>query len=327
MSEKLQVSLSPHIRDKASTKKIMLTVILALLPAVICGVLFYGFYVLLVIGCCIATCVLSEYLYQKLTKRTVTIKDLSAVVTGLLIGLNMPPGINPIFPIVGSVFAIIVVKQLFGGIGQNFINPALGARCFMLISFSARMTDFTPKGGFITLYQVDALSSATPLTALKLGVSPELTNLFLGNIHGTIGETSALALLIGGIILLATKVIDFRIPLSYIGTFFCLVLVTAFFRDYDTPLYFSLCEVCAGGLMLGAWFMATDYATSPITPWGKVVFGVLLGLLTFIFRMVGKSDEGVSYAIILGNCMVPMIEYFTKPHAFGVPKKKKEAKE
>ncbi|MBQ8956252.1 MAG: RnfABCDGE type electron transport complex subunit D [Lachnospiraceae bacterium] len=319
------VSPSPHVRDNVTTQKIMGAVALALLPASAAGVILYGVHALLVLIVSVVSAVLSEYVFEKITKRPVTIYDLSAVVTGLLIGLNMPPEVPVFIPVLGSIFGIIVVKQLFGGIGQNFMNPALGARCFLIISFSSQMTDFAAKGGIMGASSVDAVSSATPFATLKTGAAFPLGDLFLGTTLGTIGETSALALLIGAVFLLWIKVIDLRIPLSYIGTFFVLVLVTALIRGYEAPLYYTVCEIFAGGLMLGAWFMATDYASSPMTANGQLIYGVCLGVLTFLFRMVSKSNEGVSYAIIFMNCLTPMIEQLTRPLAFGI-KREKEAK-
>ncbi|MBO5552042.1 MAG: RnfABCDGE type electron transport complex subunit D [Lachnospiraceae bacterium] len=319
------VSPSPHVRDNVTTQKIMGAVALALLPSSVAGVVLYGVHALFVLAVSVACAVLSEYVFERITRRPVTINDLSAVVTGLLIGLNMPPEVPLFVPALGSVFGIIVVKQLFGGIGQNFMNPALGARCFLIISFSSQMTDFAAKGGIMGASALDAVSSATPLATLKEGASYPLGELFLGTTLGTIGETSVLALLIGAVFLLCVKVIDLKIPLSYIGTFFVLVLITAVIRGYEAPLYYTVCEICAGGLMLGAWFMATDYASSPMTAKGQLIYGVCLGILTFLFRMVSKSNEGVSYAIIFMNCLTPMIEQFTRPLAFGI-KRKKEAK-
>ena len=319
------VSPSPHVRDDITTQKIMCAVALALFPASLAGVIFFGVHALLVLIISVLSAVLSEYLFEKQTKRPVTVYDMSAVVTGLLIGMNMPADIQLFIPVLGSVFGIVVVKQLFGGIGQNFMNPALGARCFLLISFSSQMTDFSVKGGIVGAEAVDAVSSATPLATLKTGAAYPLADLFLGKTGGTIGETSALALLIGAAFLLCIKVIDFRIPISYIGTFFVLVLVTSLIRGYEDPFYFTLCELFAGGLMLGAWFMATDYASSPMTTKGQIIYGVCLGILTYLFRMVSKSPEGVSYAIIFMNCLTPMIEQFTRPLAFGI-RREKEAK-
>ncbi len=326
MGETIHVSPSPHVRDSVNTQKIMAAVVIALLPASLAGIILFGFHALLVLILSVASAVLSEFVFEKITKRPSTLYDLSAVVTGLLIGLNMPPEIPLFIPVLGSVFGIIVVKQFFGGIGQNFMNPALGARCFLLISFSGQMTNFAVKGGILGRAAADAVSSATPLVTLKMGESYSLGSLFLGTVGGTIGETSALAILIGAAFLLVMHVIDLKIPLCYIGTFTVLVLITALIRGYGSPVYFTLCEVFAGGLMLGAWFMATDYATSPMTPNGQIVYGVALGVLTYLFRMVSKSPEGVSYAIILMNCLTPMIEQYTRPRAFGVPRPKKEAK-
>ncbi len=328
MSEKYKVSVSPHVRDKITTSRIMGCVVLALLPAAISGIVNFGLYALLIMAVTVAASVASEYLFEKLTHRPVTTNDLSAVVTGLLIALNMPPQIAWWIPVLGAVFAIIVIKQIYGGLGQNFMNPALGARCFLLIAFSSRMTTFTANGGFTGLVTSvsgapDALSGATPLAYLKQGVDFDLGALFLGNVQGVIGETSTLALLIGAIFLLVMGIIDWKIPVTYLGSFAILVCITAAVRGYANPLYFTLEELCAGGIMLGAWFMATDYVTSPVTENGKLIFGLFLGIMTWLFRMIGSGSEGVSYAIILGNCITPIIESFTRPRAFGIPKEKK----
>jgi len=264
-------------------------------------------------------------------KKPVTIGDFSAVVTGLLIAMNMPPNIVWWVPVLGAAFGILIVKQLYGGLGQNFMNPALGARCFLLISFAGRMTDFTPTKGLLSVTTevastTDALSGATPLAYLKTGAHFDLKALFLGTVQGTIGETSALALLVGGIFLVVMGIISMRIPGTYLGTFAILTFVTAGIRGYSNPFVFTLEELCAGGIMLGAWFMATDYVTSPITPKGQLVYGTLLGVLTWIFRMIGTSSEGVSYAIIFMNLLVPMIEHYTMPLAFGIRKEKASGK-
>ena len=313
MSELLHVSSSPHVRSKVDTSSIMLTVILALLPAALFGVYNFGPNALLLILVTIATCVATEGIYEKIVHKKLTIKDYSAVVTGLLLALNLPPKAPWWIAVIGGVFAILVVKQLFGGLGQNIMNPALGARCFLLISFTGRMTDFTVPGsawGNI----VDTVSGATPLAAMKAGESVDLLSLFIGNVQGTIGETSALALLIGAAILLARGIIDVRIPLTYIGTFAVFVLI---FGGHGLDFYYLLCQLCGGGLMLGAWFMATDYVTTPITKTGQIVYGVCLGIFTGLFRIFGGSAEGVSYAIIFCNLLVPIIEKFTMPKAFG----------
>ena len=332
MNEKYQVSVSPHVRDSITTSKVMLCVILALMPSAIFGVFNFGFHALLILVLSVCSAVVSEFAYEKLMKKPVTVSDLSAVVTGLLIGMNMPPEIAWWIPVLGSVFAIIVVKQLYGGLGQNFMNPALGARCFLLIAFSSQMTTYAATRGFTSLVATmpgapDALSGATPLAYLKQGIDFDIQALFVGNIQGVIGETSTLALLAGGIFLLAMKIIDWRIPVVYLGSFAVLVTITAAVRGYSNPVFFAAEELCAGGIMLGAWFMATDYVTSPITSMGKVAFGLFLGVMTWLFRMVGSGSEGVSYAIILGNVITPLIENYTRPMAFGITKEKKSKKE
>ncbi len=331
MNTQYQVSVSPHVRDKTTTSGIMLHVIVALIPACLVGILNFGVYALLVLLVSVAASVLSEYIYERLLHKPSTVSDLSAVVTGLLIGMNMPPEIPLWIPALGAVFAIIVIKQLYGGIGQNFMNPALGARCFLLISFSSQMTTYTAGHGILpivtkTANTVDALSGATPLAYLKTGTDFNLEAMFLGNTTGVIGETSTLAILIGGIFLVCTGIIELKIPLTYLGSFAVLVLITAAVRGYGNPLYFTAEELCGGGIMLGAWFMATDYVTSPITEKGKVIYGLILGVLTWVFRMLGKSSEGVSYAIIFTNCLVPMIEHYTRPRAFGIQKEKEGKK-
>ena len=231
----------------------------------------------------------------------------------MLLGMNLPHTLPLWMVVLGSAFAIIIVKQLFGGLGQNFMNPALAARCFLLISFAGRMTTFT----------YDGITGATPLAMLKAGENVDVLRMFLGTTGGTIGETSALALIIGGLYLIIRKVIVPTIPLVYIGTFSVFVLI---FGGYGMDMNFLAAHLCGGGLMLGAFFMATDYVTSPVTPWGKVIFGVILGILTGVFRIFGNAAEGVSYAIIFSNLLVPLIEKITVPRAFGVEKnKKKEA--
>lgn len=307
MSELRKISSSPHVRSELTTGGIMLDVVIALFPASIVGVYNFGFRAFLIILITIASCVSFECLYQKLTKRKSTAGDFSAVVTGLLLALNLSADVPYWMPILGSAFAIIIVKQLFGGIGQNFMNPALGARCFLLLSFTGQMTTFT----------YDAVTTATPLAVIKDGGTVDLFRMFIGSTAGAIGETSAAALLIGFLYLLVRKIISPRIPLFYVGTFGVLIFIYALATGMDNPWYFLAAEVCGGGLMLGAVFMATDYVTSPVTPNGKIVFGVLLGVLTFCFRMFGASAEGVSYAIIIGNLFVPLIERFTVPKSFG----------
>lgn len=303
----MKISSSPHIRDKETTTNIMGQVIVALLPATIFGVYNFGIDALITILITILSCVVLEAGYQKLLGLKVTIKDLSAVLTGLLLALNLPPEVPFWLPIIGSFFAIIVVKQLFGGLGQNFMNPALGARCFLLISFTGRMTTFT----------YDAVTTATPLAELKAGDSVDVLSMAIGTIPGTIGETSAIALIIGGLFLLFRGIINYRIPVFYIGSFTIFIMIYGLVTGRGLDVTFLLAHLFGGGLMLGAFFMATDYVTSPITPMGRVIFGVLLGLLTFLFRIYGGSAEGVSYAIIIGNLLVPLIERVTVPKSFG----------
>ena len=318
MSELLHVSSSPHVRDKVNTGNIMLTVLIALLPSALFGVYNFGPHALMLILVSILCCVATEAVYEKIVHKKLTIQDYSAAVTGLLLALNLPPNAPWWIAVIGSVFAILVVKQLFGGLGQNIMNPALAARCFLLISFTGRMTDFAvPKGAWGNI--ADTVSGATPLAALKAGESVNWVDLFFGNIQGTIGETSALAILIGAVILLVRGVIDLRIPLTYIGSFAIFVLL---FGGHGFDMNYLLCHLFGGGLMLGAWFMATDYVTTPITKKGQLVYGVCLGVFTGLFRIFGGSAEGVSYAIIFCNLLVPMIEPFTMPVAFGKGGKK-----
>jgi electron transport complex protein RnfD len=310
--ELFHVSANPHVRDKATTHSIMLDVIIALLPATAFGVYNFGMSALLNIIVCIATCVIAEYVWQRLMHKKITIADLSAVLTGLLLALNLPPQAPVWLGIIGGIFAIIVVKQLFGGLGQNFMNPALGARCFLLLSFAVPMTNFTYSN-------FDATTQATPLAMLKAGETLNWTTLFIGKTAGTIGETSAICLIIGGIYLIAKKIISPLIPCVYIATFAVFVLL---FGGHGLDVNYLLSELFAGGLMLGAFFMATDYVTSPITNKGKVIFGIILGILTGVFRIFGPGAEGVSYAIIFSNLLVPLIEKFTVPTAFGKGGKK-----
>ena len=314
MSELLHVSSSPHVRSKITTNDIMLMVVIALLPATVFGIYNFGPRALLLILLSVATCVLTEYIYEKLMKKPVTVKDFSAVVTGLLLALNLPASVSWFVPVIGGIFAILIVKQLFGGLGQNFMNPALGARCFLLISFSGQMTDFSVPEGAWGNIAVDTVSGATPLALIKSGETADVLSLFIGNVQGTIGETSAIAILIGAAFLLCMKIIDLRIPLSYLASF---VIFITIFGGHGLDPNYILGHLFGGGLMLGAWFMATDYVTSPITKKGQIVYGVILGVLTGLFRLFGGSAEGVSYAIIFSNLLVPLIERVTMPTAFG----------
>ena len=324
MGEKLQVSSNPHVRDAMTTSKIMQLVTIALLPAAAVGIWNFGLRALLVVAISVASSVVFEWLYDHFMHKPNTIGDFSAVVTGLLLGLNMPYSIPLWMPVLGSAFAIIVVKQLFGGLGQNFMNPALAGRCFLMISFAGKMTNFAVSDKFRGV--VDGVTGATPLAALKdhgfAEGSVSVKNMFLGNIQGTIGETSALAILIGAVILLVFKVIDLKIPLTYIGSFAIFVIIYMLCTGKGFDVNYLLTHIFGGGLMLGAWFMATDYVTSPITPKGQYVYGICLGVLTAIFRLFGASAEGVSYAIIFCNLLVPQIERFTRPVPFGKGGKK-----
>ena len=309
MDFKLNVQSSPHVRDKISTSSIMLDVIIAMLPVTIWGILRFGVYSALVVLVAIVSAVISETVFNLVIKKPNTVSDLSCVVTGLILGLNMPPEIPLFVPAVGSFFAIVIVKMLFGGLGQNFMNPALAGRCFCLISFAGYMNNFTSK------MSVDVYSSATPLILLKNGHEVRLFDLLFGYIPGTIGEISAVCLLIGAAYLAVKKIIDLRIPLLYILSFVIFIMI--FGQGKTTNVNYILGEVLGGGLIFGAFFMATDYATSPITPLGKILYGILLGVLTGIFRLFGKSGESVSYVILISNLLVPLIESFTIPTAFG----------
>lgn len=317
--EKLaSVTSSPHVRDKVTTTHIMLYVIIGLLPAAIFGVFNFGIQAAILMIVCIITAVLSEYVYEKLLKLPNTVKDLSAVVTGLLLGMNLPHTAPWWMAVLGSVFAIIVVKQFYGGLGKNFMNPALGGRCFLIISFTARMTTFSYHG----------ITGATPL-ALSSGKAaaenglPSIMSMFLGTEAGTIGETSALLLIIGGLFLVIMKVIDFRVPVFYVGSFAVFMAIFGAATNKDLG-YFVLSHIFGGGLMLGAIFMATDYVTCPITDMGKIFYGILLGVLTGVIRAFGPSAEGVSYAIIISNMLVPLIEKATIPLAFGLVKERRK---
>ncbi|MBQ8822042.1 MAG: RnfABCDGE type electron transport complex subunit D [Lachnospiraceae bacterium] len=298
-----KVSSNPHVRSKVSTNGIMMMVVLSLMPATGFGIYNFGvralFHVLITVG----AAVLTEFVFGLLRKKQ-TIGDLSAVVTGLLLALNLPVSAPLWMGAMGSVFAILVVKMLFGGLGQNFMNPALAARCFLLISFPALMTNFN----------CDAYTGATPLAALKAGEMVNVTDMIIGKTAGTIGETSMIAIVLGACILIMAGIIDLRIPGSYIVSFAIFVLV---FGGRGFDLQYMSAQLSGGGLMLGAFFMATDYVTRPITAKGQYVYGIFLGIMTGIFRIFGPSAEGVSYAIILGNIVTPLIEKMTMPVPFG----------
>lgn len=327
MSDLYHVSAGPHVRSTATTKNIMQDVVIALIPAGLFGVYNFGIHALMVISITVLACVLTEYLFCRVMKKPSTVGDYSAVVTGLLLAYNLPANFPLWMAVLGGVFAILVVKMLFGGIGQNFMNPALAARAFLLISFPVRMTsfviekassngllDYIQKGFLGVNGSVDSISGATPLAAIKAGGSVDIMKKFLGLTTGTIGETSAVAILIGAAYLLVRKVISLRIPLSYIISLAVFVLL---FGGKGFDVNFILGHILGGGLLLGAFFMATDYVTSPITPVGQIVFGILCGIFTGLFRLMGGSAEGVSYAIIFCNLLVPLIDKATRTRAFG----------
>ena len=304
MSDLMKVSSNPHIRSKVTTGNIMLAVVIALLPAAGFGIYNFGLDALILILITVASTVLTEYLYELAMHKKVTVGDFSAVVTGLLLALNLPSTAPWWIGVIGGVFAILVVKMLFGGLGQNFMNPALGARCFLLISYTSIMCNF----------ECDAYCGATPLAALKGGEEINLLNMVIGKTAGTIGETSMIAIVIGACFLILLGVIDLKVPGSYLVSF---VLFLVFFGGHGPDPVFISAHLAGGGLMLGAFFMATDYVTRPVTKKGQYVYGVILGILTGIFRIFGPSAEGVSYVIILGNLLVPLIEKATMPRAFG----------
>ena len=320
MQNKLIVSHSPHISSENSIQRIMLNVVIALLPALLAGCLVFGLRALIITLICVVSCVVFEAIWQKLLKKPITVSDLSAVVTGMLLAFNLPAGIPLWMPVIGSFFAIIIVKQFFGGLGHNFMNPALGARAFLLASWSLAMTTLpTP-----LLHTADAVSSATPL-AVYAGNMPDLPpylDLFLGGIGGCIGETSALAILIGATYLLICGVIRLRVPLVFIGT---VALGTWIFGGHNGLFTGDwLYQILSGGLFLGAFFMATDYTTTPYTPIGQILFGLGCGMITILIRLWGGYPEGVSYSIILMNIVTPLIDKICSPKRYGTPRFKKE---
>ena len=315
MEQKLIVSPSPHLRSGATTQKIMLDVIIALTPAAIASCILFGVQALILILTCVGSCVLAEYLSRRVMKRDNTIFDLSAVVTGILLAFNLPVTISPLIAIFGSVVAIVVVKQMFGGIGQNFVNPALTARIVPMASFPAKMSNWVVPFWY-RIGNPDAITTASPLGLLKQGAADQLPNhldMLLGARAGCLGETCAIALLLGGIYLIVRKVISPVIPLCYLGT----VAVISLLAGRDV-----IFELLSGGLLLGSIFMATDYTTSPINRNGRIVFAVGCGILTMLIRMFGSLPEGVSFSIILMNILVPHIERMTRPRPFGVKKEK-----
>ena len=309
---KFYTSASPHLRSPQSTRRIMLDVIIALIPACAAPVVFFGWRALMLLGVCVLTCVFSEYISRIVMKREQTIGDLSAVVTGILLALNLPAGLNPLMAVFGSVAAIVVVKQMFGGIGMNFVNPALAARIILTVSFPTAMTTWVPT---FKETVVDGVSYATPL-AQPVGTY-SYVDLLIGNHGGSMGETCAVAIILGGIYLVLRKVIAPTIPVIYIGTCGVLALLMG-----HNPVV----QVLSGGIMLGAVFMATDYTTSPVTKWGKVIYALGCGVLTMLIRHYSNLPEGVSFSILLMNILTPLIENMTAPRVFGGKRERKGAK-
>ncbi len=324
----LMVSSTPHIRSKETVSGVMRDVIIALVPAAVAGIVFFGIGAAIEIAMCILACVVFETLFNKIAKKQNTIKDLSAVVTGLLLAMNLPaynisehPIATFVLPIVGSFFSIVIAKQLFGGLGQNFINPALAGRAFLVASYPT-LTTGSIFGPTKFMEGVDAATYATPLSTIKAGAAPDssIFDALIGNIGGTIGETCAILLILGGLYLIIKKVISWRIPVVYIATVF---IFTYFLQAVGVesainrmPVY----ELFTGGLMLGAFFMATDYASSPVTPTGQLIMGFGCGFITVLIRIFGGYPEGVSYSILLMNLCVPLIDRFTAPKKFGYVK-------
>lgn len=308
------VSISPHVREKTTTKAIMRDVAIALIPTLGFGVYKFGLNALMLILVCIASCMTFEAIMEYIQKKPITVFDFSAVVTGMILAANLPSTATWWMAVLGSAFAIIVAKMLFGGLGQNFMNPALAGRCFLMISFTGRMTAFPV---------VDGMSSGTPLAVLRDGGTVDLLQLFIGNHSGCIGEISSIAIIIGALYLMAKKVISPRIPLVYICSTVIIIAIIRLLTHEEISANYLLSQALSGGLLVGAFFMATDYVTSPITVKGQVIYALFIGLLTALFRTLGSTAEGVSYSIIIGNLIVPLIESKTAPLPFGCERAKK----
>ena len=331
----VNASVSPHVRSRVSTSTIMRDVAIALAPSLLFGVFVFGLRAAVIILLSVASCLLTEFVYQKLMKKPVTVSDGSALVTGLILAVNLPASAAWWIPVLGGVFAILFVKQLFGGLGQNIMNPALGARCFLIISFPAMMGSSLPKVGNLlgadwlsgfgqrmTTWNLDGVAESTPLAILKDGGQIDLWKGLLGVHSGMIGETCAIGILIGAVYMLARGVISWRIPGMYLLSTAAFIFVFNLLSGNGVPTgNYMIGQMISGGLLTGAVFMATDYVTSPITAIGQIYYGILLGFLTALFRVFGSSAEGVSYAIIIGNTLVPLIERISMPRAFGVSRK------
>ncbi|MCD7784087.1 MAG: RnfABCDGE type electron transport complex subunit D [Oscillospiraceae bacterium] len=310
---KLNMSISPHVRDRDTTRSLMLDVAIALIPSIIIGIYYGGWRAALVVALSVGSCVLCEFLYDKLMHKPNTIGDCSAVVTGLILACNLYSTAPIWLPILGGAFAIIVVKMLYGGLGQNFMNPACAARCFLLISFPSIMTNYPA---------LDGVSSATPLTAFTSGESVTLESLLLGNHIGTIGETSVIAILVGFIYLICRRVISPKIPVCTVVSAALFIFIFGNMAGETVTLSYMTVQLLSGGLLFGAVFMATDYVTAPVTNWGQVIYAVVIGLLVAFIRCFGGSTEGMSYAIIIANLLTPLLEKATQPRPFGVRKEK-----
>lgn len=311
MQKNLAVSSSPHLRDNVTTRRIMQEVCLALAPAGVAAIVLFGASAATLIAVSVITAVLAEFCWNKLNKQKTTVGDWSAVVTGLLLAYNLPANAPVWIAVVGAIIAIILVKQMFGGIGSNFMNPALAARAILFVSWSSLMTSYPA-----TQFMTDVTSSATPLNLLGKGTveGVNLMDLFLGNVPGVLGETCKLALLLGGVYLILRGIVDWKIPVTFIATVFVCYLVK---DGAEMALY----QILSGGLFLGAFFMATDYATSPVTNVGRVIMGVGCGLFLFVIRAYASYPEGCSFAILLMNVATPLIDKYTMPKAFGEVKK------
>lgn len=311
MLKNLSVSSSPHLRDSATTRRIMIEVCAALAPAGIAGIILFGARAAMLIAVSVITCVLTEFVFEKLSKKPVTVGDWSAVVTGLLLAYNLPASAPMWIPVIGGVIAIALVKQCFGGIGSNFMNPALTARAILFVSWSSIMSAYPA-----TKFAVDTTSSATPLAVINAGNASTLNlmDLLLGNCGGVLGETCKIAIILGGLYLCIRGIADWRIPAAFIGTVFVCYLIKDGFSV-------ALIQILSGGLMLGAFFMATDYATSPVTKWGRVIMGVGCGIMLFVIRAFASYPEGCSFAILFMNVCTPLIDKFTMPKPFGEVKK------
>lgn len=329
MDNLLVVSHSPHVLGENTVRRTMLDVIIALIPAFVAGILVFGYRAAVVTAVSVVSCVLFEWLWTKILKKPTSVGDLSAIVTGMLLAFNVPVTLPLWMVVIGAFFAIVIVKQFFGGIGHNFMNPALAARAFLLASWALAMTTWVAPHTAVPFWNTaDVVTSATPLAAYAGGESaaelPSYFDLFIGNVGGCIGETSTLAILIGAIYLLARKVIRLRIPLTYLAT---VALGTWMFAGHDG--LFSgdaLYQIMSGGVMLGAFFMATDYTTSPYTPVGQIIYGIGCGIITVLIRVWGGYPEGCSYSILLMNIVTPLIDRFTAPGRYGASKMRKEAK-